>query len=186
LPFTKLNGPYIQSTVINRDLYVVYMIPKSGHHRIWSYYMSNQRFVKPTALRVAFFIERIRKAMEANTHITSKLDKHTWTYTGLSLEPDSSVSIVTKLRTRRPSLYSWQKLTFPSSPPLSKRPWCPESLLSGCYGDVFPRSTAVRTWNWPSTSSAEVMNAWSNISTSPYVFSAWNLFVNRADFNLIQ
>jgi len=61
----------------------------------------------------------------------------------------------------------------------SRPVWGPPNLLfSGCGGLNLPE----RETDHSPTSAAELKNAWSYTSTSPYVFMAWCLVKHRGNF----
>jgi hypothetical protein len=98
---------------------------------------------------------------------------------------DSSVSIVTRLRTGRPGFNSRQELRIF----LFFTAGCPYRLVA--HPTSYPMNTGVisqglkrprREADHSPPSSAEVKNAWSCTSTHQYVFMAWYLIKHRENF----
>jgi hypothetical protein len=97
----------------------------------------------------------------------------------------SSVSTVTRLRTRRPGFNSRQGQwwEFFSSPPRPDRFWGPHSLLSNGYRGCFPgvKLTELEADHSPS-SNAEVKIVWRYTPLPQNVFMSWCLAKHRDNF----
>jgi hypothetical protein len=99
---------------------------------------------------------------------------------------DNSVGIMTRLEAGRSGFYSLQGLGIflftsasrpalgPTQPPIQ---WVPGALSLGVKGTG-------REDNHLHPSRAEVKNAWSYTSVSPYVFMAWYIGKHRDKFTL--
>jgi len=84
-----------------------------------------------------------------------------------------SVSIMTRLRARRPEFDSWQtqwRNVF-SSLPHPDRLYGPPSLLSDATGNFFAGGKATGAWSWLLPCSAEVENRWNYTSIPADIFN---------------